>query len=62
MVRYGTVQPFLTSEFATLMLPKIPVLKREEIEPRLYITELPVQDIWLVLPREEWGAFESRNQ
>jgi hypothetical protein len=44
------------------MPPKAPALTREEIEPRLYATGLPAQDIRSMLRCDEWRALESRNE
>jgi hypothetical protein len=44
------------------MPPKVPALPRNEIEPRLSITGLSVQDIRALLRAGECFALESRNQ
>jgi hypothetical protein len=44
------------------MLPKTAALPREVLEPRLYATEVPGQDICAILRCDEWCALQSRNQ
>jgi hypothetical protein len=44
------------------MPPKVPTLPWNQIEPRLSIAGLSVQDICALLRAGEWCAVESRNQ